>query len=149
MENEKKGFDFNSLDNGTKIIMGLSVVGVVGCLLPYLTVSAGGFSASANILKAGYLGYLVIAAFAFSALSPVIGEQLNSASGALGRFAPRGSVIVALIALALQAVVDMSSANTKAIKAFGGSVSFGIGFWLMVAAGIVIILIQQKVIKIK
>lgn len=149
MEETKKGFDLKSLDTGTKIVMGLSILGVIGCFLPYLTVSAGGFSASADIMKAGYLGILVLAAFAFTALTPVIGDQLNKIGGALGRFAPRGSVIIALVALALQAVVDMTSESTKLIKAFGGSVSFGFGFFIMVAAGIIIILIQQKVIKIK
>jgi hypothetical protein len=149
MENTKKGFDFNSMDTGSKIAMGLSVLGVVGCFLPYLTASMMGMSESANILKAGNLGYLVLAAFAFSALTPVIGDQLNSINGALGRFAPRGSVIIALVALALQAVVDMTSESTKAAKAFGVSISFGIGFYIMIAAGIVIILIQQKIIKIK
>lgn len=150
---QKQGFDFNSMDNVTKITMGLSLVGVIGCFLPYLTVSISMFgqsvSESANIMKAGFLGIIVLVAFITSLLTPVFGEQLKSAGGAIGHLAPRYSVIAALAALVLQTVMEFSSQEVKLAKEMGADVSLGIGFYLMIAAGLVIALIQFKVIKIK
>jgi hypothetical protein len=110
------------------IVLAAAALGLVACILPWLTVSFFGMSVSVNAFDAWY-GWLAFGGF-ISALSlSVIGDDRNAAIDANNKKFVAGAGATALAMTLFYVIIEkMSDAGSLA--------SIGIGAWLAIVAGI-------------
>ena len=102
--------------------------GVVGTLMPWITVSMLGISRSESGIGTSD-GKIIIVLFGIACLISLLGDWRFGVEGG----ARIGAVVLGL-AGAIIAIMDINNFNTK-IGAGGGMISIGFGLYLIVIAG--------------
>ncbi|MBN2681150.1 MAG: hypothetical protein JXR58_01470 [Bacteroidales bacterium] len=77
-ETKKSGFDFNSLDNQTKFILGASILGLISCFLPLLSGKELGDKFGPSLFSGGGYGYFIFIGFLGTLIFNLMGDKLNN-----------------------------------------------------------------------
>ena len=103
--------------------------GIVGTLMPWVTVSMLGISQSENGLGTGD-GKIIIVLFGIACLVSLLGDWRFGVEGG----ARIGAIVLGL-AGAIIAIMDINNFHTKIGGGGGGMISIGFGLYLIVIAG--------------
>ncbi|HBS85176.1 MAG: hypothetical protein A2W91_01690 [Bacteroidetes bacterium GWF2_38_335] len=132
--NKGQGLDFKSMDTKTKAVLIIAAAGIVGCLLPLVSVM--GYSVS--LLDAGGLGIVIFIGFIYLIASTLFGDKMNMPAEQVAKI-NKG----AIIGISVLWVIDIIRIPGFA---FG---MLGIGFYVVTIALGLLVLLYLDVIKLK
>ncbi len=110
-----------------------SIIGVVACFLPWVTVSIFGISKSINAVQMGGAGYLVLISFIAIGASTML---VKFKQPKLAKWQIALNVVLGAIA-ALVTIVNLDNASSEV----GSLASFGAGIYLAIVASVAIVII--------